>query len=787
MSFSAYKTYIIIFLLLGTVSFAFAQTQRETDETYRDANSYFYFEDYEEALALYLKIYNALPNNTNLDYRVGICYLNISGSKHKAQEYLERAASNTNKRYNEQSIRETRAPLDAIFYLGNAYFVTNQLAKAEETYEKFFASIRNEASYNMDYFKHQKNSLKTSRVLQRYPINFIRENLGEPINDRFSNFNPVVSGNGNVLAYTTKRRFQNVVFIAQKQGKDWGSPQNITLDLMVDGNVNTLSLSFNGDRLYLFRDDNHDGNIYVSKFEDMKWSPIQKLNENINTPYYETHASESPDGKLLYFTSNRPNGYGDLDIYVSEKNNLGDWGSPANIGASVNTRFNENSPFLTSSGDLLFFSSEGHNTVGGYDIYFSQMQSDSRWSKPINVGYPLNTTDDEVFFQPAGDGSIGLMALYDIEGFGETDLHKFDIFLPRYNKTIVTTVDLAAHKTDVFPKTIVIDTINFSGVAVFDPANNQLLEYIEPNKLVKLFFAGNSYDMRDQSKATQSLAISLAAPKETEKFEMPVRKNSSNFELVGFNDTSSSIKNDKVENPIAITSGLIDSTKFTQVSNALDSVARMQVEKDIASLARIVIQLSNNALKPILTQELEKNWKTSISLALLHTSAIVNIADSLGNYVEFLDAFSKVADIVTQNTYGVQPRQVRQISTAISADDFFYKFQQMKRMASSELGFLLDQVIISNQDVNSFSALWNYLKQNKFVEISPFLPELLELMSYYSIENYHALPQNKKEELEKYLNAPKVSMKKVIGLSSVFIFLIIALFTLRKYFKRFKK
>lgn len=787
MSFSSFKPLLILTLFIGCFSLAIAQSQKEIDETYRDANSYFFFEDYEEALALYLKIYNSLPNNGNLDYRIGICYLNISGSKHRAQEYLARATANTTKRYNEQSIRETRAPLDAVFYLGNAYFVTNQLAKAEETYDKFFASIRNEASYNMEYFKHQKNSLKTSRVLQRYPINFIRENLGETINDRFSNFNPVVSGNGKVLAYTTKRRFQNVVFIAQKQGKEWGKPQNITLDLMVDGNVNTLSLSYNGDKLYLFRDDNHDGNIYVSKFEDTRWTPIQRLNENINTPYYETHASESPDGNTLYFTSNRPNGFGDLDIYVSEKNSLGEWGNPKNLGASINTRFNENSPFITPLGDLLFFSSEGHNTVGGYDIYFSQIQGDGNWSKPINIGYPLNTTDDEVFFQPIEDGSVGLMAIYDSEGFGETDLHKFDIFLPRYNKSIVTSVDLAAHKTDVFPKTIVIDTINFSGVAVFDKANSQLLEYIETSKFVKLFFAGNSYDMRDQGKTAKSLAISLPVKKETEKFEMPSQVLVSTEQITG---KEVLIKNEKGK-PSFIESTLVETDSSFQSKTLLasdfDSISRLQLEKDIANLSRIVVKLSGGELKYLLTNELNRNWKVSTSLALHHANAVVKLADSLGNYAEFLEVFSKVADIITQQSFGTQPRQVRQISTAKNDDEFFYKFQQMKKRASSELGFLLDQVVISNPDVNSFSALWEYLKKKKFAELSPYLPELLDLLSFYSVENYHSLPQHKKQELEKYLESPTVSTRNIIGLTSILFILLIALFFLRKHIKLKRK
>ncbi len=785
---------LIALIMLQTFSLA-AQSQREIDELFRDANSYYYFEDYEEALALYLRV-NAMQPSRNLDYRIGVCYLNIPGSRHRAIEYLERAASSTTRRYNENSVREQNAPLDAIFYLGNAYFINNQIEKAEATYNRFISEIRNERSYNMDYFNHQISSLKNSRNLQNFPVNFIRSNMGESVNDRFSNFNPAVSGNGRVMAYTTKRRFQNVVFVSRKVGNEWATPQNITLDLVVDGNCSTLSLSNNGSTLYLFRDDVHDGNIYVSNFIDGKWTPIQKLNQNINTPSYETHACETPDGKKLYLTSNRPGGFGDLDIYVSERTANGDWGPASNLGSKINTNFNENTPFLSADGNLLFFSSEGQNTIGGYDVYFSQLGSDGKWTKPVNLGFPLNTTDDDLFFQPIGNGSSGYMAIFDTDGYGEMDILQFDIFLPKYQRTVVTQTDLVAQKTNIFPKSMVIDTITNPGAALVDISKIDNLQLLDPMRRAKLFFTGKKFDLKEQVKydviAKPDIAASTVkdAPEKdkTNEFTDAQKGEVSDASVQGKSpldlmDGSELADRSSVLDPALVLN--FDSLLTVQITaarrNAIaDSLRKAELQRDAQNVLEILRSLASDEIKIALQSGFPTASENRTFLTLLQASWLSQKADSLTKQADFIQLMSRFTDIVMAKKGGQSKLQPRSISGAIADEDFFYRIQMLKQKASPSLAFFLDQVIISDPSINSFVALWEYIKLNKWTEFQPFLSEYLQLLTHFGLENFYTLSDLQKEELiNENMGSSLLSwaVKGIAGISLIgFIILLILLF-----------
>jgi tetratricopeptide (TPR) repeat protein len=792
------KYSFLLFLLLAAGVSGISQSPKEIEELYRDANSYFYFEDYEEALAIYLNVYSFQPGNSNLEYRIGICYLNIPGSKHRAIDFFEKATTNINKRYNENSLKETGAPVDAIFYLANAYFINNQLDKAQESYDRFQREVKSESRYNMSYFNHQLNSLKSSRQKQSYPVNFIRENLGEAFNDRFSNFNPVASGNGKVMAYTTKRRFQNVVFVARRDGKDWGTPQNITLDLVVDGNCSTLSLSYSGDELYLFRDDVHDGNIYSSRFIDGRWTPMQKLNANINTPSYETHAAESPDGKKLYFTSNRPGGIGDLDIYVSERTATGDWGIAANLGPIINTSFNENTPFLTADGSGLFFSSEAHNSIGGYDIFFSQLQTDGKWSKPINVGYPLNTTDDDLFFQPLGNGSMGLMATFDDEGYGEMDIYRFDVFLPKYQKSILTSSDLVAQKTNVYPKTLVVDTLSTPGIALLDASKLDNPSYLDPNRKVKLFFDGKKYNLKELIKpevAVRPDITQVAIKDDAEKIK-------SNLDIAGtkriepVNDPiTSKIDSSTIGTRQPLTG--LDSSLFAGDSTSdplrgqlqrflfADSLRKAEQLRDIENLTKIVLALSGEELKPLLANALKMPLNAPAHIAIYQTSRIVTLADSTGNQLPLINVFVQLADIVSnQKGSSAVSRQPRSISSPLSDDDFFYKIQLLKQKATPGLAFFLDQIIINEPNINSFAALWDYIQKNKREEFQPYIKEFLELITQFAIEGFYGLTEDQKKDVLVLVTSKPIGIAWIISIVTSVVGLVIFLLLLFRRRKR---
>jgi outer membrane protein OmpA-like peptidoglycan-associated protein/Tol biopolymer transport system component len=181
----------------------------------------------------------------------------------------------------------------------------------------------------------------------------------------------------------------------------------INRELGTDGNCKPTSLSYNGKELYLAISDYFEADIYVSRFKNGRWTEIEKLNDLINTDYFESHACISADGRKLYFTSDRPKGQGGLDIWVSERSAGDDWQEPKNLGAKINSFYNEETPFITPDGQKLYFSSQGHATMGGYDVFFADRQDDATWTYPKNIGYPVSTSDDDLFFVPQRGGGRG--------------------------------------------------------------------------------------------------------------------------------------------------------------------------------------------------------------------------------------------------------------------------------------------------------------------------------------------------------------------------------------------
>ena len=243
-------------------------------------------------------------------------------------------------------------------------------------------------------------------------------------NDEKSNFNPLISADGKSFAYMVSLKFYDAVMFSRLVNGKWTPPVNITPELQSDGDFYISCLSADGKLLFLSKDDHINSDIYVSSYDGNSWSKTVKLNKNINTKYWESHGFISEDGNQLIFASDRPGGFGGLDLYISHKVN-GDWGPAVNLGPEINTQFNEDRPFLINNGKTLFFSSQGHENMGGYDLFRSDLQSNGLWSKPKNLGYPINTPDDDIFFMPVGDGKSGYYSKYkETGGFGKEDIYK---------------------------------------------------------------------------------------------------------------------------------------------------------------------------------------------------------------------------------------------------------------------------------------------------------------------------------------------------------------------------
>jgi hypothetical protein len=423
------KRFIFLSWLLSTLVIPklHSQARIENRNNFFEAESWILFEDYKEALPLYLQLSKIYPNNANFKYRIGQCYINTDGEKEKAVTYLEDAAKKINPEYKEGKFSEAGAPYDVLYYLANAYRINKQLDKALETYKRFKENL-NPSVYDTAIVNLQIKSCLNAKDLMSKPL-FVREkNLGEMINEGNSEFNPVVSDDEKLLVFSRSEAFYDAILYSTKVNGKWSAPLNMNELLKVDRDLFPTSISSDGKDLYLYSSADYDGIIYTTRFENGVWSALTKLNENINTKYWESHATISHDNKKLFFTSNRKGTLGGLDIYVSNRDSTGNWGPAINLGPVINTPYNEESPFLSKDDKTLFFSSRGHLNMGGYDIFYSTLQKNGEWSIPLNAGYPLNSTDDDVFFKAINDGYEGYFAKDDTQGFGKQDIYHIEIY-----------------------------------------------------------------------------------------------------------------------------------------------------------------------------------------------------------------------------------------------------------------------------------------------------------------------------------------------------------------------
>jgi hypothetical protein len=470
------KTYRLTTQLLTLVIFsvaASAQSTKEMKEIFAQAESYYLYEEYELANQLYILLEN--PDNLNVNYKIGTCYLNISDEKEKAIPYLESAVKNATYDAKSSSFKEKRAPLDSYFYLAKAYLINNELEKGLNTLQNFRNLAKETESKggmeNVDFVDQQIRACKIAMGFKENPVSISKKILGADFSQGSMNENPAVSFDGNTIVYTERRGLVNVILFSKKIRGTWQTPVEITGQLNAGEDCSSCSLNMDGTELYLYKNDNFDGNIYTSKFVNDEWTPIIKLNKNINTKFYESHASVSADGKKLYFTSNRDGGSGSLDIYVSEKDLLGDWGVAVNLGNKINTPYNEDTPFITQNDSVLYFCSEGHISMGGYDI-FKSTRSETSWGTPSNLGFPINSTDDDRFFQPSNNGQN---AYYSIT----TDYKKKDIFYLGMGSDITQTYEILG-------KFSLKDTVatfdNYYTIHLINKVSGDTLDVGYPNK-----------------------------------------------------------------------------------------------------------------------------------------------------------------------------------------------------------------------------------------------------------------------------------------------------------------
>ncbi len=416
---------IIIFCLICPLS-VYAQDESPED-LFEDADYFFAREDFAEAAYLYKQVLRAEPENANVKFKTGMAYLNIPGEESTAIPYFLEATKDITQKYRKNRYEVKQAPYHTWFYLGNAYRINNELEEALDAYE-VFKSLKNfEKKYSVRLTDDEIKACGRAKIIQDAPLDLYKFCFEEPLNTTGSDYKAVISADEQVLVWMNSQKFYEAILMSVKQDGKWSDPINITPQVGSDGEMVPCGLSADGTELLLVRHENFDSDIYYSKYDGTFWSKAEPIQGEINSNFTEDHASFSADGNRILFSSERRGSLGGLDIFYSDKTTDGYWSEPVNIGPRINTEADETSAYLSPDGSKLVFSSKGHYNMGGYDIFYCDIRDDNIYSEAVNMGFPVNTTNNNIYFNPIKDGLSGIYSMRSEDGPGNEDIWFLEI------------------------------------------------------------------------------------------------------------------------------------------------------------------------------------------------------------------------------------------------------------------------------------------------------------------------------------------------------------------------
>lgn len=520
----ALKKILFFFVLASIFSFANAQEfdPNELDnysfkEKFEAANIFtLETNQYHIAIPIWENLLKEEPDNFNLNFKLGYCLLKTKTRSKESYSYLTKASNGINKNYSPIDFDEKTAPKETTFYLAQAYHLNHEFDKSTET----FNALKNKLSNK--HILSDKIDLgivynKNAKTMVASPRNYIIKNLGKNINSEYTDFSPVTTDDDNALFFTSRRvrkdssnsylsdpytgeHFEDV-YVSYRDPKTglWGEATLIEEISTSDKNQATIGVSLDGETLFVYVDDQGDGNIYESKNEGGKYSSLFKLDGNINTDSWETHASISSDKSTIYFTSDREGGFGGRDIYKVEKLPNGSWSKAQNLGEKINTKYDEDAPYIHPDNVTLFYSSNNQLSMGNFDIFYTQMEGAS-WTTPVNMGYPLNTVYDDVFMVTTPSGKKGYYSSYKEDSFGEDDI--YEIYLDTsYTKALAllkgNIIVKEEEKSDLVETKILVSNLTTGEgpniytprpqdggyIVLLEPCNNYLIDYLTNDKL----------------------------------------------------------------------------------------------------------------------------------------------------------------------------------------------------------------------------------------------------------------------------------------------------------------
>ena len=322
-----------------------------------------------------------------------------------------------------------------LYELGNIYFELGLLDSSEYYYKRFLNINESDDKYAQKAQLNMMN-IQFSREAINNPVSVTPINMGSTINSKEQEYSPAFAIDEKTI-YITKRmgnlsdiRPNEDLYYAELKDSSWEKVKNIGPPINTSENEGAFSISSDGNYIFFTSCSRLGGkgqcDIWITSKNNNRWSEPKNIQAPINTKYWESQPSISSDGRLLYFTSDRPGGYGGTDIWVSEFSSSG-WSEPKNLGPSINTSKDEQFPFIHSDNSTLYFSSNGHPGLGKSDLYLSKKVENFKWGEPINLGYPINSRGQDWNLVVARDGKTAYFSSDQLDGFGGLDIYTFQL------------------------------------------------------------------------------------------------------------------------------------------------------------------------------------------------------------------------------------------------------------------------------------------------------------------------------------------------------------------------
>lgn len=391
--------------------------------------------DYQAALKIYRDLLDDNPDNPFVNYRLGEVLM-LSRKYDNALVYLDKAA-----RLTKELIHE-----DFHYIYGRALQHGGRLDEAETSFKKFVETAKPlTRQYEIDESTRFLRQINFSRKMEKKPVKVTIQNLGTSINSQYDEYGPSISKDSKMLIFTSRRpdtkggrkdpfdnKYLEDVYYSlwDEEENDWTASEPVKGKLNTMDHDGCLGLTPDGGKIFVYRNEGEAGygagDIFESRLSSSgKWGRAKRLDKTINSSYFESSASMTGDGTKLFFVSERKNGHGMADIYMSEKKGRS-WQEPVNLGPVINTPLDERMVFIHPNGQTLFFASNGHLGLGGYDI-FKSSYVDGKWTPPVNVGYPINTVNDEINFVVNLDGDKAYTSAVKTSGYGGVDIYEIDL------------------------------------------------------------------------------------------------------------------------------------------------------------------------------------------------------------------------------------------------------------------------------------------------------------------------------------------------------------------------